>query len=380
MEATCPHERRAMRRAWKAAWSQAATLSPTDRALLEALYAHLGERLQCWPSQETLALRVGVSARTVRRRLAALEQQGWIQRLPQLSARGRLTDNYLIGAPDGVIAARARRPRARRRGQGCLDMMTREKDQEEKASEPCSSAAAAAAETPTAAAPRRPTQLRCRCRRRQSTDHRSFAMPCVGSLLRLWEELIQAPAPSPGWLSHHSAAELQTAFALLLVRRRGGEVRSYRGLFLRLLAAVHAGERPPQRYSDDTLRAIAGGLLPEHARGVPRRDAPSHDVATLPDSDETPTPSAAHAATASGLPAHIEASLQAALALARGTSPDQWEGACEALLAACQEGVTHELHAAEALAVTWGWSVGAALGTLHQVKRAATTTPGRAAS
>jgi hypothetical protein len=219
MEAMCPHERRAMRRAWKAAWSQAATLSPTDRALLEALYAHLGERLQCWPSQETLALRVGVSARTVRRRLAALEQQGWIQRLPQLSARGRLTDNYLIGAPDGALLRHQPQRTAWPGMPGHDDQGKRSRRKSLRALLFGSSRRRKGHDRSRPA--RRPTQLRCRCRRRQSTDHRSFAMPCVGSLLRLWEELIQAPAPSPGWLAHHSAAELQTAFALLLVRRRG---------------------------------------------------------------------------------------------------------------------------------------------------------------
>jgi hypothetical protein len=360
MEATCPHGRRATRRAWKAAWSQAASLSPCHRAVLEAIYGHLGERLHCWPSQASLAQQAGVSERTIRRRLHDLEAMGWIERREQMSARGRLTDTYAILLPDGCPVDGASSPEPTGQSvRGCPANLSGEKGSEEKASEQSSSAAAGAAavqgslsKPSKAPSPQPPAKAPS-----PLIPPTTPPLPHVAQLLSRWEELVQTPPPDVTWLSHHSGAELETALALLLVRRRSGPVRSPRGLYLRLLAAVHAGERETRRYSAPALRAIAAGVLPEHVRGVPHRDLPegAHDDDPPPDEtpDETPTPP--------------DPAWDFAFQLAHGTSAEQWEEVCRQVLEACASGRTHELVAADALNRVWGLR-GGALGMLHQVK------------
>lgn len=95
-------------------------IGPVAFAAFAVLASHADEHGECWPSHETLSRIVGVSDRTVRRALVALESAGLISR----THRRRDTAVYSIQARTPVSAQelspdkndrwpRARRPAAR---------------------------------------------------------------------------------------------------------------------------------------------------------------------------------------------------------------------------------------------------------------------------
>lgn len=79
------------------AWS-VPDLNPTERLTLLALADYAGPEGECWPFQETLADKVGVSKRTVVTTLQRLEERGLFTRAHQAAAngRGRTADRYFL--------------------------------------------------------------------------------------------------------------------------------------------------------------------------------------------------------------------------------------------------------------------------------------------
>ena len=73
-------------------------LSEGHKLLLLALADFADDKGICWPSQETLALKCGVTDRTVRSRLKELEAQNFLIRQPRYSKdrRGRTSDRIVL--------------------------------------------------------------------------------------------------------------------------------------------------------------------------------------------------------------------------------------------------------------------------------------------
>lgn len=85
-------------------------ITPTQKLVLMGLASYADEKDSCYPGQETLADRAGVSTRTVRRALDDLEKLGLIERSRRMDSRGyRTSDRYFlkVGAkvqPDNMSA------------------------------------------------------------------------------------------------------------------------------------------------------------------------------------------------------------------------------------------------------------------------------------
>lgn len=81
---------------------EALGLDPVDLNIILQLAFHWRERERLpYPSKKTLAKRMGVTARTVQRRLAALEAEGFIKRLSRtLKNGGNDSNEYSL---DGLI-------------------------------------------------------------------------------------------------------------------------------------------------------------------------------------------------------------------------------------------------------------------------------------
>ena len=71
----------------------------TRKLILMGIASYADEDGRCWPSQETLARRVGCSDRTVRAHLAALEAAGWLSREARSGVGGRRSDLYVLRLP-----------------------------------------------------------------------------------------------------------------------------------------------------------------------------------------------------------------------------------------------------------------------------------------
>lgn len=72
-------------------------ITPTQKLVLMGLASYADERNSCYPGQELLASRAGVSDRTVRRALDELEHIGLIRRERRKDARGfRTSDRYFL--------------------------------------------------------------------------------------------------------------------------------------------------------------------------------------------------------------------------------------------------------------------------------------------
>lgn len=72
-------------------------ITPTQKLVLMGLASYADERNSCFPGQQTLADRAGVSTRTVRRALDDLESQGLIRREQRRDQRGmRTSDRYVL--------------------------------------------------------------------------------------------------------------------------------------------------------------------------------------------------------------------------------------------------------------------------------------------
>lgn len=75
---------------------EARGLSHAHKAILFILNSHLGTKDTCWPSQSLLAEEAGMSERTLIRRLAELEEKGWIHRRRNVPFRGAHVTHYQI--------------------------------------------------------------------------------------------------------------------------------------------------------------------------------------------------------------------------------------------------------------------------------------------
>ncbi|MDJ1371767.1 helix-turn-helix domain-containing protein [Gulosibacter molinativorax] len=72
-------------------------ITPTQKLVLMGLASYADERNSCFPGQQLLADRAGVSTRTVRRALDDLEDKGLIQREQRRDNRGmRTSDRYVL--------------------------------------------------------------------------------------------------------------------------------------------------------------------------------------------------------------------------------------------------------------------------------------------
>lgn len=71
-------------------------LNPTQLAVLLQLADYWWEKDRCpFPSKQTLAERLGLSARQVQRHIADLETAGFVKRIPRKAPhRGKLTNEY----------------------------------------------------------------------------------------------------------------------------------------------------------------------------------------------------------------------------------------------------------------------------------------------
>lgn len=78
--------------AW--AWTQEG-LSEGEKLLLMAVADHADDEGTCWPGQVGLAIKCGISDRTVRTRLKKLETLGLIAREPRYNAEGKRTSDRI---------------------------------------------------------------------------------------------------------------------------------------------------------------------------------------------------------------------------------------------------------------------------------------------
>lgn len=71
-----------------------AAVSPTAVRIWGTLARYGLTPDSCFPSHEEVAARLGMSARSVARPIAELEEQGWLRRFPRFNERGRTSDGY----------------------------------------------------------------------------------------------------------------------------------------------------------------------------------------------------------------------------------------------------------------------------------------------
>jgi hypothetical protein len=91
-------------------------LSPTDKAVLLALLFWARDKDHCWPSNTSIAARIGRGVDTVQRRLAHLEDLGIVRRQPATNRTGRLI--VLLWRAGGEAAPMRPRPAAPMRPEG----------------------------------------------------------------------------------------------------------------------------------------------------------------------------------------------------------------------------------------------------------------------
>jgi hypothetical protein len=91
------------------AWSKLAARAVADRALsatalrvLAALGIYAGRDGVAWPSQETLALLIGLNRATVCRAIKCLRERGYLDRYRKRTSRGRYRNVYRLVYPHYV--------------------------------------------------------------------------------------------------------------------------------------------------------------------------------------------------------------------------------------------------------------------------------------
>ncbi len=322
---------RKFRKAWNKAWRRLKGLKPAARAILDALFLRLGNDLFCRPSQATIAEDAGLSERTVQRWLPILEKQGWIRREERICKRGRLTDRYHIRTPDcpDITTIKVDQEPTRQNSGGCPDKMAERKGTSGKPKETSSLAARTAASA------------------RPLPEH-------LIEFTDLWRELLgKAPMPDMAWLDTYSPRVTQTAFAVLIERKAGGQIRySAKGLFRKLIADVHGGGVQLRAYTPNQLRRIAAGVLPEHTHKVRKQPAP--EVPDEPQKEEAPPKSSTKQQPPVQPP--TKAAPNPAKAIVEGHPQAHWKEVCAALRDAALQGQIHALDAIDALNKAWGWS------------------------
>lgn len=87
-------------------------LTPTQKLTLVALADNASDDGTCWPSQRTLANKTGLSERTVRTALKALEARGLLSRRPRLrnDGKGRTSDLYKLSVHQPATVAASEGP------------------------------------------------------------------------------------------------------------------------------------------------------------------------------------------------------------------------------------------------------------------------------
>ncbi len=75
--------------AWRLAIADSSTLPAPTRAVAWAVSLSMDPNCVCWPSQELIGKRSGLSPRQVRRHLDTLEAEGWLSIQTRVTQGGR---------------------------------------------------------------------------------------------------------------------------------------------------------------------------------------------------------------------------------------------------------------------------------------------------